>query len=522
MQKPAHQIQTMTTPPNTTTPTALSNRFTPLTNEPPTEPSIDTCDPTPYTPTISTTPSAGRFGTTRRKTHKHRNTLTLATLNINGLNKHRLGKLTAMQHLMTTRNIHILAVQESHENASNRIKTTNGFTYFGELSGAGRKAGGNGFLVDNKIAHMLTYLGPLNDPSKHATTWGLIKGKSASTNVYIGSVYLPNTGSSNEAITAARDLLVSDIEHYTSKPGRILLLGDFNAWVGHANDPGTSDHPPHSPLFGDPTTNTPGRDLLSMCELHDLFFLTNRDSNAFHPTYRHTTTVDYIIGSRDTLAWSPTATTIASTDPDLTCCRTDHAMLTIEIAIPRTKYKRTKQRFQKWRLSNLRDPKFLTAYSEALLDQRRHHLDQALNPLLVRKTKATRTETTEAVRNVITSLESAARSSIGQKTIVPGITKPWMTAALANDIHHRLNANIRWHNDKTPANANALLEADQATRKSLRKGKIAHDRIITKRVNEAWSKGQGDHAAYHSLKSLRKTNHTNNTITALLDSTGIL
>ena len=86
-QNSAHQIHTMTTPPNTTTPTALSNRFTPLTNELPTEPSIDTCDPTPYTPTISTTPSAGRFGTTRRKTHKHRNTLTLATLNIKGLDK---------------------------------------------------------------------------------------------------------------------------------------------------------------------------------------------------------------------------------------------------------------------------------------------------------------------------------------------------------------------------------------------------------------------------------------------------
>lgn len=498
-------------PPHTLT----SNRFHPLQNASP-----GTCTPETTPPQAPTPPTQrGRHANAHRTRQRRTNNTTIGTFNINGLNNDRSRKLNAIQALMTHRKITILAVQETHEHNSDRIVATEGYTYQGELAHGPRKGGGSGFLSADTIQHCFTYLGR-RTTTQYSTTWGHLAGHSKDADIFIGNVYLPDTGKSAATATKARAQLALDIAHYQAKPGHVLLLGDFNAHVAGTSTPDDPSHPTHAPLVGMPSSNRAGQKLLALCEEEDMFFLTGRQQSPLQPTCRNATVVDHIIGSRGTLSWATTATT-APSETDVLLCNSDHNPAYITVPTRQPTSKATAPPYSTWRLANLDNPEIAEAYVTALTTKSRALHSEATK--LLRKTgPITQTDVDHLATTLETTINDAAKQTLGQKRTAPGKTKPYMTTSLRQTLDHRHNAVARWKTHKTAEHSAALEAADLAAKTALRTAKREHSKRTAERVNKAWEDAAGDHKAWRKLQSMKSTDATSRDIDALHDENGTL
>ena len=156
-----------------------------------------------------------------------------------------LGRLTAISQLMQTNNVAVLAVQETKLEPHSDDVQQAGLRYFGSFAtrsksaSIGRRQGGSGFLIQPEAAQYFTFLDMRpqcthSSPSrKYATKWGHLYGATKEEDIWIGCVYLPDTSQPSDTYDKALADLAADITHFATKPGHIVLAGDFNARVGH-------------------------------------------------------------------------------------------------------------------------------------------------------------------------------------------------------------------------------------------------------------------------------------------------
>jgi hypothetical protein len=214
----------------------------------------------------------------------------VGTLNVNGIAAACMEtKLTSIVHLMEQLNILILAVQET------KIPNTTDLDEFlpqlhysfhgepGTDSRSHRHTGGVGFIVHSQLSHHFIFVGKRHQ-HKYASAWATLKHQNSAENVHLASVYLPDSSRSTVEYSAALTLLAQDVLHFQSKPGSILLLGDFNARVGHARLPDCPNTDVAPPL-GEPHINSNGIRLLQLCADAGLTFVTGHNPDTSIPTF---------------------------------------------------------------------------------------------------------------------------------------------------------------------------------------------------------------------------------------------
>lgn len=159
----------------------------------------------------------------------------------------------------------------------------------------------------------------------------------------------------------------------------MVILGDFNAKVGRDDTDSNDEQPPRGPTgeLPDPQTHTrstscrgtihnnyAGTLLMNTCNEQDMYFLTGR-THTQTPTCRNSTIVEHVLGSRALLTSAHTVTHVPSTDIDVQCC--GPVIITIPMKTPHQKPPSTAR--LSWRLDNLQQPEFLTAYLAELGDR---------------------------------------------------------------------------------------------------------------------------------------------------------
>jgi endonuclease/exonuclease/phosphatase family metal-dependent hydrolase len=464
----------------------------------------------------------GRFScdTRHRSGHGPRNSVTLGTFNVAGKVRRPHGMIQT-QHLMTVRDVDVLALQETHESRAERVTPLSpDFRYYGELSASSQaKGGGVGFLVRGTVGSAFQYLGRRKAKEPFAAAWARIKGTSKHSTLHVASVYLPHAGMPAADRAHALKLLEEDVLYYRTQPGVVLLLGDFNARVGSTPYAEPTDPAFIGPAYGDAVRNCPGTQLHEMCVRNNLYFLSGRTASVWTHTCRNRSCVDHIIGDKSALSWSLSARLLPMSAPDVRVIGSDHAPLLVTaplcrpnpITPPRIVIKR-------WRLNRLRDPAVEVAYRAALTRQcaslahlftELHHSDGDAAALLSRLTDA-----------VVSAFVQAAQSTIGEKTIVLGRTKPWVTTpAVAKAVACRQFMHARWKARSTPAHEAALLAADEHAKRLVNMCKMRYNKRHAQLCRDLWKDAPGSRDAWVALKRLGPAS-TSLHISALRTATG--
>ena len=324
----------------------------------------------------------------------------IGTLNTRDLGTdNALCRLSAISHLMQLRGVAVLAVQETKRKSSDDMPDQCGLEYFGSLaarSRAGVRVGGTGFLVRKEALPFFTYLGLHKRPSgdrvstsgKYAAHWARLWGTRREEDIWLASVYLPeihtSTACPGEYERALADL-ASDMTHYKAKKGTVIVAGDWNARVGHAQFEGMpSALASVAPRYGEDALNVNGKQLLAFCQEHGMAFLSGARPGATGPTCtghgRNRTTgalgtsiVDHIIapGAYVSAQAAPPhcfTMTTAAYAPETAGIESDHAPVLLRLPpVGRNPGAcRHAARRVAWRLERLQEEDTVAAYQAAV------------------------------------------------------------------------------------------------------------------------------------------------------------
>mgnify|MGYP000748515169 CR=1 FL=1 len=450
----------------------------------------------------------------------------VATLNTAGLNQTGDDKLISIAHMMQANGIAVLAVQETRVTSTagefsinSRLRQADlPYTYYGDcaqLTGGARPtpSGGTGFLVHETIDSRVQFRGCLRPGDTHRTVWLTVHGRTRSDSLHIGNVYLPDASKAarNPGLyDTALDYVRTDIDHFQSKPGRTVVLGDFNAHVGRQTQSAT-DSRHLAPRCGNPKLDAAGKKVLRLCETRALRFLSSQlarapGSDAAWPTFRRgtaTSIIDHILVSDAHDAATPEAITLPPDSVEMELCRTDHTCVMAAI-LPEAGGDATqaRPRVERWRLELLRQPEFCAAYRQAI-----HAGDTAATPCADTPAEASTTDAATA-RDQSTQLcrivNDAAMQAIGKRTIVHGLTARWMTPHVRQTIRDRQAAHRQWKLHKTRVNAQLLVQLHERSRLARREAERHFRRKQASRLNAAArAKTQPQHM-HETLKSMAR------------------
>ena len=157
----------------------------------------------------------------KRKSHPKNRTIKILSVNARGLK----GKLTSLKIALNDSGADIAAISETHAKHHQKVP---GYIYAGNTR-PDKGGGGVAFLIKKTLAKYVSLL-PLNDNQDHEAIWIRLD---TSPPLYIASYY--GKQESDPVETAQQDLaLLSDrTKSYISQGAKVLLLGDFNAKIGH-------------------------------------------------------------------------------------------------------------------------------------------------------------------------------------------------------------------------------------------------------------------------------------------------
>ena len=458
------------------------------------------------------------------------------TLNTRNLGTQEgLCRLTAISQMMDpkARDIAVLAVQETkllrHKNDVEQA----GLHYFGsyaERSGrgstGGSRTGGTGFLVRADARQFFTYLSMrprcnhVSETRKYAAHWGHLYGTSKENDIYIASVYMPDTTVRQEVFDQALQDLGADIAHFSTKPGSIVLAGDFNARVGHQ---GFATLPQHlrevAPCFGEDAINTHGRKLLQFCAEHGLTFLSGVRAGSTGPTCTGhgrnqtsgatgTSIVDHVIGSRSLARSSASPPHCYSMwgdyyKEDLEDIASDHVPVVLRCSSCTAKPQSSENRSHRWawRLERLRDAEILEQYTAKVAER------AAASPWMQttaahRPQRKDQQTCDDALSHCVGIFEAAAEATIGRRCIRPGYTLRDMNASCKAYVDDRLAAHREFAKCPSAANTLAFTEARDAARLALRRHRRAQQRTAAQACIGAWERAPGSRGAHKALKRL--------------------
>ena len=390
----------------------------------------------------------------------------LGTLNVHGISgESSADKLLNVTCMMHARRVGVLAVQETWLGPGAMPPAVDAdVVYMGEPGrlGATRALGGEGFLIHADWRHRSKYLGRRASATPHAPVWLKVAGGDAQRNVFVGCVYLPNsstfaTATGKRQFIEALAATEADVDHFQSR-GLVVLVGDFNAWVGNPSAwraPQHAARAARAPRHGDSRKNLQGGLLLDMCARSGLSFLSAQTLPATPTFYGshaaaaavavsaaelpsasvhdlgHATMLDHVLTTD--AACLPTALTLQHALPDVRACATDHVPVLVAALPVRDSRGPERVRRTTWRLECLHEA---TQAAEYRAQVQVHILQACVDGGL----DMTVQQLAEAVTAGITT---AAHATIGQRIVVPRITVPWLTDALTKQaIRDRRTAHV--------------------------------------------------------------------------------
>jgi hypothetical protein len=250
----------------------------------------------------------------------------LGTWNVQNLNtEDSISRLAALSHFMHYHGVGVLAVQETHLPPQNPLAAEKGLLYFGsapvlQSHTSTRYCRGTGFLIPYAHSASFTYLGTCSSLiAGYGAVWALWQGPLQTQVLYPASVYCPDTSAQRRNTHLLQDVyeqISAGLTYYSSKPGTMCLMGDWNAHVPTSLHPSVPAHLHQlAPTLGLGELNSAGRALLEFCSAYGLRVVSHHvhlSPTAGPPVARPTfvrsklaTIVDYILLLSDCSAENP-------------------------------------------------------------------------------------------------------------------------------------------------------------------------------------------------------------------------
>ena len=458
-----------------------------------------------------------------------------------------LGTIQALAQVMDTHGVAVMAVQEMKRSKDDDTPQQAGLTYHGSCatrSEQGRRTAGTGFLVTSQAESFVTYLGPrpksthiLKD-NKHTVEWLKVWGTCKDEDMYLGSVYMPAVNSkakTSQLYEHALEDAMTDLQHYNNQKGKVLLLGDWNARVGHENMKAPEAHPDlmmAAPKYGENKVNPQGKLLLRACADYGLQFLSGSQADTWGPTCtghgRNQTTgqvgtsvVDHIIGPVIDWHTSPPVLpplcftmTQERFGEELTGLNSDHVPVLLRCKSPgrKPKSRQDKQVRVTYRLENLHDRECLKAYQSKI-----EHLTQTSgllqpSPPLEIGDQIAVDRTCQQVADVFCNAGTAALGIRKQRS---GGTRRWMDQDTARLIQNRLAAHRAYTNNPSEANKLNLYRTACAAQAQCKQAMRNHRAKLETDCITAWREAPQSRRAHKCLDRI-SNKHKDPQIAALV------
>jgi hypothetical protein len=397
----------------------------------------------------------------------------LGTWNVHNLNtKDSLSRLVALSHFMHYHSMGVLAVQKTRLPPQTPLAPETGLLYFGstpvlQLHTSTRYCRGTGFLVPSAHSASFTYLGTRSPLlAGYGAVWPRWQGPLQSQPLYLASVYCPDTGAQRRNAHLLQDVyehISAELTYYSSKPGTMCLMGDWNAHVPASSHPSVPAHLHHlAPTLGLGELNSAGRALLEFCSAHGPRVVSQHAHRSpadgppgARPTFvrgKSAAIVDYILLSSTCSAANPPLCEVVPHDStDVHGVSSDHSPILLP-CLPQPLRTPTRERRRvTLRMELLYGPETCHRFRR-VVEQSSADLLPLLQPPPATDRQHAPSHADAACSAVISMLRKAAADTLGHRTVVPGVTRPWMTRHVADVCARRCLAFARHNLDPSPLN----------------------------------------------------------------------
>jgi len=442
--------------------------------------------------------------------------------------------------MMQERGVKVLAVQESKlQHLADELNGVN-LRYLGGKSAIAQghtRTGGTGFLVTSEAETMVSYYGRrpaathTSATRKHAAEWLRILGTCAAEDVWLASIYLPDISQPRAGFEQALADLQSDVLWYKQKPGTVMLAGDFNARVGHAELAGM-DHNLRvvAPAYGEDVVNRPGRQLLEFCEINDLTFMSGAYADGTGPTYVQRggavghmgahSIVDHIISSAPQPAGaSPTPCfSLHGEAGDVEFAALfDHRPVLIHCPMGKRTMSKHREVSVRWRTERVYDTTTQSTYHRAVAAHRRSLNAPALCQAV---TVGDLSALDHAAAATLSLFEHAASQVLGSRTVVHGVTKRWTTPEQRAAGRRRMEAYSNWRAHPSEASAEMLSRCTEGMQAANRSARCQRRAKAASTCERLWREAPNTHAAHQSVAQLARSEQPSSVATLRHPETG--
>jgi len=474
------QMHTSTTCKDRNTPTItqstiISNRFA-LLSHVETNTNVTVSSPPSSTPVNVEATEAQGMTSGSGYNRRRRPGVRLGSWNVRGLTCHKqtFRKLREVIDILVSKQIDVLAVQESWESGKCVIPTIGRYKWIGKPrqdNESGEKRGGVGFLIRDTFMDSVQVI---MDNAWSDSIWLKVCGSRGKEDMYIGCVYMPVEGSNQAESAFVR--LTEDVQRF-QEAGQVILLGDFNARVGRAEFDGDIIG-----TYGEEITpNKNGTMLIQLLRNNNLATLNDRKQPQTQftrkcPAKNEQSVIDYCI--MDISAAILTPLTVC----DIDIAGTDHMLLhcdVYQIGAPR----RNREAIRRWRLEKLEDPEIRKLYEQGIaneVDGYAQYVEGFLQQPCISKEDIT--NIVKRAENIITEV---ANTVIGTKLIIPGRAAKWWSDDIKSKIRERRQL---WQEVKqTPNDAvkkAEYMERRKAVNKVVNAAQAAHTKAMFDDMNK--------------------------------------
>jgi hypothetical protein len=149
----------------------------------------------------------------------------------------------------------------------------------------------------------------------------------------------------------------------------------------------------------------------------------------------------------------------------------------------------------------LREPETCQRFHRAV-EQNFAHLLPLLQPPPATDRQSAQTQVDTARSVVISVLREAATDTLGYRTVVPGVTKPWVTRHVADVCAQRRLAFARHKLDPSPLNLDRFKAVEKLARISCRAAQRRQKRQQEASAQDHWLTAPGSRVAWKKIRNL--------------------
>jgi hypothetical protein len=370
--------------------------------------------------------------------------LRVGTLNVAGIDQKR----AELGDVMAELDLDIIAVQETWLKGD-KAAWAPGYVWVGRnrASQPRRGAGGVGIFYRLDLRGKVKLL----KESKYEGLLWVTVSLVANEQLHVGCFYSPREGTDTQVMRGIYDELMADIERL-SATGRVVLVGDFNARVGH-NHSRVARGESHA-------CSQNGTRLRQLLEVTNMYVINDRHEKAAQPTRRSPTSesvIDYMVV--DHALWSRGAGAQVATGHEV---GSDHLLVWSELPLQpaRIASGRKKTRYR-WRVERLQSKPAATQRADQPKDAPEHAAsvfnrvlqqglgewkEEACNAIAQDQVQPGSAEAKQAVERLyarfMQQFENAATVSVG-KVRVTHLTKSWWDSELTTIRKQRRAAYVK-------------------------------------------------------------------------------